>query len=214
MADYTTPALVSAAVNANDPNSPLLQLVCSSASRLVDSFCGRQFGPGVGGTVREYQPTNENLVVIHDASAITAIKSDDKFDHTFSTTWTLNTDYVLDPVNQIGPNGQSGWPYQSIVGIGNRWFPIAGITTGVSTRWWPITRYPKNTVQVTGTFGWAAVPDDVSLATLFLAAEMFKAAKEAPFGTAGLGDFGPVTIKGNRRVNDLLAPYQACVVVA
>lgn len=214
MADYVTLEQASAVLGARETDFAILGLAASSASRLVDSFCGRQFGPGTVGEVREYTPANENLVIIDDASAITAVKSDEAFDHTFSTTWAHNTDYVFDPVNQIGPNGRSGWPYSTIVGVGTRWFPIAGVTTGITTRWWPITKYPKNTVQVTGTFGWAAIPDDVTLATLFLTAEMFKAVREAPLGVSGLGDFGPVSIRGNPRVVNLLAPYRTRSVVA
>jgi hypothetical protein len=62
-------------------------------------------------------------------------------------------------------------------------------------------------VKVTGTWGWSAIPEDVHQATVFLAAEMFKA-REAPLGTAGMTDWGPITIRGNRRVVDLLAPYK------
>jgi hypothetical protein len=41
-----------------------------------------------------------------------------------------------------------------------------------------------------------------------LAEEVFKAAREAPFGSQNLADFGPSQIRGNRRVDQLLQPYR------
>jgi hypothetical protein len=63
-----------------------------------------------------------------------------------------------------------------------------------------------NRIQVTGTFGWPAVPLNVKEATLIQAADTFRS-KDAPFGVAGFGEFGVVRVGPNLRVQSLLRRY-------
>jgi len=192
MTNYVTTEQVRAALDIDTTDEDTLSLAVSSASRLVDSMCGRNFGLTTS-AARYFDPTDPYCVSIDDAATVTAVATDDGADGTYSTSW-ATTDWQAQPVGGIAPSGLTGWPYRAIVAVSGRTF-----TKGLNMR--PV-------VKVTGTWGWAAVPDDVEQATLFLASEMFKAAREAPFGSAGLADFGPVTIRGNRRVMDLLAPYK------
>ena len=193
MVDYVAPSQVSAALDLDTSvDSDSLQLACTAASRLVDSFCGRTFDLTASAS-RYFDPVDPYCCPIHDAATVTAVATDDAATGTYTTAWSAS-DYQLQPVGGFGPHGGTGWPYRAIVAVSGRTFVKGG------------NRRPV--VKVTGTWGWAATPDDVEMATLFLATEMFKAAREAPFGSAGLADFGPVTIRGNRRVQDLLAPYR------
>jgi len=192
MTNYVTTEQVRAALDIDTTDEDTLSLAVSSASRLVDSMCGRNFGVTTS-AARYFDPTDYYCVSIDDAATVTAVATDDGADGTYSTSWSAS-DWQAQPVGGIAPSGLTGWPYRAVVAVSGRTFYKG------------FNRRP--TVKVTGTWGWAAVPDDVEQATLFLASEMFKAAREAPFGSAGLADFGPVTIRGNRRVMDLLAPYK------
>lgn len=200
MTDYTSATALASALDLQEPDDTTLTLVISAASRLVDSHCGRQFGPGAS-SAREFGPYSHAsgvgildpwCIAIYDASTVTAVKSDYGDDGTYETTWTSGTDYHLTPLNGVGPNGQAGWPYSRIVAHSNRTFPVGNYHAAV---------------QVTAVWGWSAIPDDVTLATQMVAEEMYKAVREAPFGSANLTDFGPVFIRGNKRYQDLLMPY-------
>lgn len=193
MADYIDPADVAAALSIDYTNDAILEAAVTAASNLVASMCGRDFSP-VASSIRYFVPVDSHVVPINDASSITAVATDDAADGLYSTSWAVG-DWQALPVGGIGPAGQTGWPYTAIVAIETRMF----LNTTFNLR--PF-------VKVTGVWGWTAIPDDVKQATLFLASEMFKAAREAPFGSANMADFGPVTIRGNRRVYDLLAPYK------
>jgi hypothetical protein len=192
MTDYTTTQAVRSALDIDTTDEATLALAVTSASRMIDSMCGRNFGVTTS-AARYFDPADRYCVPIHDAATVTAVATDDGYTGAYSTTWAV-TDWQAQPVGGIAPSGLTGWPLTRIVAISARLF----------------TPYPYRPpyVKVTGTWGWAAVPDDVEMACLMLASEMFKAAREAPFGSAGLADFGPVTIRGNKRVVDLLAPYK------
>ena len=192
MADYTTVELVGSALGVTSTDEATLANSVTAASRLVDGFCGRNFDSAT--KTWDFEPSSWNYCRVDDLVSITTLKTDDAYDGTFGTTWSTS-DYITEPANGVGPNGQTGWPITGLCTVGTRWFPMWGV-------------YRRQTVRIIGTFGWAAVPDAVKQAALFLAEEMFKAAREAPYGTAGgLGEFG-VTVRGNARVADLLAPYK------
>jgi hypothetical protein len=61
-------------------------------------------------------------------------------------------------------------------------------------------------IQITGVFGWPAVPAAVKQASLISAADLFRM-KDAPFGVAGFGEFGAVKITANPKVMALLQRY-------
>lgn len=103
---------------------------------------------------------------------------------TDGTTW-ATTDYQLQ---------RSGFvrPYSRIAAVGGRHF--------------------AGTVQVSGTWGWPTVPDDVKFAALILASRLFKR-KDSPEGILGFNDFGSVRLSPqDRDVVALLTPYRRRVV--
>jgi hypothetical protein len=61
-------------------------------------------------------------------------------------------------------------------------------------------------VRDTARWGWTAVPAPVKEATLALAEETFKM-KDAPFGVAGMGEFGAIRVRANPRIVTMLSPY-------
>jgi hypothetical protein len=172
----------------------------AAATRDVNSFCGRRFDQDVdvdgdpSATARTYAPTNPTLAIVDDISTLTdlVVKTDEDDDGVFETTWTIGTDFELEPANGVGPNGASGWPYWRIVAVGSKCFRV-------------VTR---RTLQVTAAWGWAAVPADVKQAHRLLAAGIYKR-KYAPFGVAGYGADGLlVRVREDPKVEELLHIYR------
>lgn len=144
----------------------------SSASRGIDGACGRRFWPDANSSqVRAYTPDSSRRLMIDDLITLTSLKVDQDGDGTYEETWTSGTDFVLEPLN--GAVSDPVWPYESILARknGRRYFPC-DVEAGV---------------QVTGKFGWPAVPSEIVTATSVLAGKLFKRAREAPFGIVSFG---------------------------
>lgn len=165
----------------------------TSSSRAIEKFCHRQFNAAGSATARVYYPDSYCHTEVDDISTTTGlvIKTDEDGDGTYETTW-ASTDYQLEPLNGI-VDGESGWPYWRIRTVGNRRFPCV----------WSGTIAP---LQVTANWGWATVPASVKQACLILASNYFRLAG-APFGVAGMDQFGPIRVKTMPQVAELLGPY-------
>lgn len=144
--------------------------VIEAASRNIDRYTRRHFYKSATDETRYYTPTNARLVLIHDLVSITSLKTDDSGARDYGTTWS-SSDYDLGPDNAA----LDGWPYTSIT-----------VTPNGLYRFYP--RYSRS-VQITGIFGWPAVPADVHQACLLQAARYFKR-KDLIFGIAGEGGMG------------------------
>ncbi len=140
----------------------------SAASRGIDMYCGRQFFSGGTADVRYYTAYNPGYVEIDDVSAVTAFDTDYNADGIYETSWTVTTDYRLDPPN----NAALGLPYTQ----------IRVAYPGTSKRL-PLF---SNGVRVTGTFGWSSAPAEIKRATRIMAIRLMKRT-DAPFGVVGLG---------------------------
>ena len=197
MADYISPAQVAIALNLSVAEDTGLQTAVSAATGWVRNWCGRDFTATTAAataTARYFDPTDCYVTRVDDCIEVTAVATDDGADGLYSTAWSAS-DWQAHPVGGQGPYGDTGWPYTSIVAVSSRTFDI-----------WTVNRRPR--VKVTAKWGWSAIPDAVQQACIFLAEEFYKAAREAPFGTANLADFGPVLIRGNRRIQELLQPFR------
>jgi hypothetical protein len=172
-----------------------LQLALDSASLMVDKFCDRSFLADAEPTVRVYSPTDNWRLDVDPISSVTGlvVKTDDNNDGTYETTWTINTDFRLEPANA----SNAGEPWDRIVTLGSRWFPRLRYRPGV---------------QVTARFGWpgGVAPTPVKQATLIQASRYWKR-KDAPFGVAGSVEFGSevrLLAKLDPDVESLLRPYR------
>jgi hypothetical protein len=165
-------------------STALLERAINAASRAVDKHCGRRFWKDAAVVARTYQPALCREVIVDDIADRTGliVATDEALDGTFSTVWP-SSDYELGPRNaDVVASGSSGdafafWKIAAINEPGNV-FPVSA---------------HRATVRVTAKFGWSAVPADVNEATILKAASLFKR-KDAPFGIAGVNDFGPVRI--------------------
>lgn len=149
----------------------LVELSISAASRNIERHTGRRFWQDGSVVVREYHADDAGLVYVDDISTTTGliVKTDTAGTGTFATTLTINTDFLLYPLNAGDDTPARPWTTIRIAGGSGYWFPTDADRPGV---------------QVTAKFGWAAVPDEVKLACVFQA-QMLYASKDARGGVWG-----------------------------
>lgn len=199
---YPTLAELRTWANINDQGDDSTLASClDGAVREVESLCGYQFTPDLVATARVFYLDDHsgNALRLPAGNSISStddleVDIDTGGDGTYATAWTVSTDYVLEPLNGVGYDGRSGWPYTAIRPVGTRYWPWN--RAGLGRPW----------VRVTAKWGWASTPSPVFDAVLLLAAESWKL-KEAPLGVAGFGDFGVVRVRDNPIVARKLAPY-------
>lgn len=167
---------------------------CFAASRSVEQYCERVFYRSQS-EARTFVPRGYyclKLPEFNDLVSVSSLKTDATGDGTFEVTWS-STDYQLLPNATSGPETK---PYAQVKAVGTRTFPVPATVLARS-----------DLVEITGVWGWPSVPYMVREATLILAADYWKL-KDAPFGVAGFGDFGPMRVRDNHRVAALLDPYR------
>jgi hypothetical protein len=147
-----------------------LELAVEAASRLIDSYTDRKFWVDSSAVARYYTTSSTTEVQIDGISTVTGllVKTDDDDNGTFETSWTITTDFVVDPLNA----GTDGRPWTRLVAVGDKRFP---------------TTYRG--IEVTAKGGFTAVPAPVKKACLLQASRLFKRA-DAPFGVAGSAELG------------------------
>jgi hypothetical protein len=175
----------------------------NAASREIEGHCERQFNNAGATSARIFVPDNYYLTTVDDIWTTTGlvVQADYAFSGTYGTTLNLNSDFILEPLNGV-IDGEPGWPWWKIRMVNIKWFPI----------WIPqATVFPRPSVQVTANWGWATVPVPVKRACIMLAAQNYLM-KDAPLGTQGVNNFGPVRVKDNPRIAAMLNRY--CKVTA
>lgn len=171
---------------------PLLEEALRSASGEIETHCNRQFNRAETATPRVYPATSLTEVEVDDfwtkTDLVVEVDLDD--DGVYETV-VDSSNYELYPANGV-VSGQIGWPFWRIEFI---------------DLWLPQRSRRKNIVQVTAKWGWAAVPEAVRQATEIIAAETYQL-KDAPFGTAGMDQFGNIYhVRDNRIAAGKLARY-------
>lgn len=166
----------------------LLLMALASASRSVDRYCGRRFYADTVDSARQFRTVRNVLcdvdgeaLFIDDLSAApTTVEVGD------GTTWTAITDYSSEPDNALA----QGQPINMLRRKFSYW------------RWGLVSR-----VRVTGMWGWPAIPDEVSQATLLQASRLFNRRK-SPEGITGNAEWGLVRVtRVDPDVASLLQPY-------
>lgn len=157
------------------------QLAVQAAASEIQRITGRFFWNETG--TRTYRNMSIYDVDIDDLVSITSLATDQDGDGVYETVWTANQ-YQLEVTQHIYNPAAKGepWPYTKIQALGvpgGNYLPYV----------WAWSHQDR--VQVTGTWGWAAVPVLVRQASLMLATELFKQ-KDMPAGMpSGLTEYGP-----------------------
>lgn len=187
-------------------NQSAITLALSTASRAIDTVCGRPkngFVLAASTAVAYFHPTDPYLCDLHADGTVweigtttsLAVKVDQDGDNVYETTLALNTDFYLDPLNGAR-YGVSGWPYDQI-----RLLDASTVTFPQTV----IGRKPP--VQVTAKFGWSATPDVIKFATA-LAANRYWGRSDARYGTAGFDAAGfAMRIRQDPDLMGLLQPF-------
>jgi len=173
-----------------DPDD--LEDVVTAVSRMIDQHCQRHFWQtaSIGRTFDVSAPMFRfQFGGFNDLVSIASLKFDTTGDGTFDTTV---TNYILD----APPTGPEVRPFQSLSLLSGTSFPSA--STG-RTR----------LVEVSGVWGWPAVPLPVKQACRIQLGRIFKRV-DSPTGTLGFGDFGVARVpsKLDPDVAEMLGPYR------
>lgn len=179
-------------------NTDLLDDVVTSVSRMIDQHCQRHFWQATA-TARRFETTSTyrlDLGAFNDLVSVTSIKLDRDGDGVFEETVSAS-DYVLGPGNTLAyPEAH---PYRVIDMLNSQYWPIPGGTAGTGR---------TALTEITGTWGWSAVPAAVKAACRMQVARIFKR-QESPLGVAGFGEFGVVRLSQlDPDVVSMLAPYR------
>lgn len=158
----------------------LIQAALESVTAEIDNVCERTFNRDLVATARTFPVCLGALRVDDFYSTAGLIIGGTAYS---STTWTLR------PRNGV-LNGRRGWAYTSIV-------PAYGITSSLTV---------GADVTITALWGWADVPAPVHEACKIATADTL-GLKDARFGVAGYGEFGPIRVRDNAMVMRKLQPY-------
>lgn len=193
MADYATLAQVKARLSRNDDrDDATITALITSSSRSVEHLTNRRFDQTT--ETRYFTPTGSWYTEIDDLVSVTSIATDIDGDRTYSETWSA-TDYELEPSNAAGV---AAMPYTTlqIAPKGTRSFPVL-----------------RRGLRIVGVWGWPAVPQPVTEATILMTIRLFKRT-DAPFGIVGSTDLGNLQTLPSRDpdITAMLAPYRRMTV--
>jgi hypothetical protein len=171
-----------------------LEDVVTSVSRLIDNYCGRHFYQRTA-EARAFEADESDCLEFgpfNDLVSITTLKTDENGDGSFETTIS-SSNYQLEPVNAA----ILGRPYTELELLNGVTWPI------------PPASGREYNIQITGTWGWPAVPPEVKQAARILVAEVSKLA-DAPLGVVGGSEFGVYRVSSSlpARARQLLEPLR------
>ena len=166
-----------------------LERAIASASRLIDGYAGRNCYQT--SATRLFVPNSFYVCETDDIVSISSLKTSTNLDGTFDATWT-SFDYQAEPVNAV---------------VDGTITPITRLRATQSVTF-PFARQIAS-VQITGVFGWAAVPDPINYACIIQASRLWKRL-DSPLGVAGFGDMGVVRVSTalDADVRQLVDPYR------
>jgi len=196
---YATRNQVKAALRigtADTIDDDLIDNCVSAASRLIDGYCNRRFWQSGTAEARVFQAEDSFYCSIDDiAGTAITLKTSSFADGNFDVTWT-RSDYQLEPLN--GNLDGLTWSYDKIRAVGDYLFPTLNANYG-----------EQALVQVTAVFGWPAVPEPVTQATIIQASRIFKR-YDSPLGVAGFGDLGAIRVSRylDPDMAQLVEPYR------
>lgn len=161
--------------SADTQDDALLLVGLEAASRSIDDYTQRRFWQDPAATSRRYTPTGRLAVWVDDISTTTGlvVQTDDNDDGVHETTWTLGTDFELEPVNEFLDSEPVPFSLMRALRRGNKRLPY----------------YTQYGLKITARWGWSAVPARIKQATLIQAERLFKR-KDSPWGVAGSPEAG------------------------
>ncbi len=179
---YVTLADLKATMSINDTtDDTVMEDAIEAASRQIDAYCGRgrKFWQDAGVVARKYYPTQSRRVIVDDISTLTGllVAVDTSDDGTFDVSLTINTDFIVEPVNAAAEYPVQPWT--SILLINGTLTQFLQLASG------------RPSVEVTAKYGWSAIPSGIARACLVQSRNIFKS-QDATFGAFQLSIDGQI----------------------
>jgi len=179
-------------------DTELLDDVVTAVSRAIDNACQRTFFQQTA-TARTFATDYGTKLVLgafNDLVSATTLKFDEDGDGVFEKTIAAANFALLPPDGGGFP--ETG-PYTHVELYNSTLFPVPGGTAGSGR---------THLTQITGTWGWPAVPAQVKQACRLQVARVMKR-QESPLGVAGFGEFGVVRVSRlDPDIDAMLQPYK------
>jgi hypothetical protein len=150
-----------------------------AASKAIDEDTGRHFTKSTEDEVAVFRVPKGSFMALRvpDLVSVTTLKIDDDADGDFETTIDA-ADYELDTDH----DAFRGWPWEMI---------------RLLDRGWPSPARRTRRIEVTGVWGWEAVPEPINQACSLLAARLAQRSTSAIFGVQSFGELGAQNIRNN-----------------
>ena len=165
-------------------NDATLQGYIDAASVALGNACGRQWVVASGSaTARSFKPQGCSArLVINDCTTITSVVDN-------GVTLVSGTDYEPFPLNHLSAAGETV-PYNTLVKPYTAWYTATGLAS----------------VVVTATWGWAAIPYQITQACLVLGKELCNN-QDIRLGIVGIAEGVVTGIRQNKIVRDAIYAY-------
>lgn len=170
----------------------MLEQIVESASRSIDRIANRRFYLDANASARTYRLIGNLRVQVDDFGTTSGlvVKTDPNDSGVYETTFTLNSDYIVEPTNALA----KGRPFTTITIVGGTAFSL------------PVNYRPQ--VEVTARWGWPTVPDDIVEATLILSADLYKR-RDSVGGVLGLSELGAIRMSPlGRDISAMVRAYR------
>lgn len=174
-------------------DSDELDDVVTAVSRQIDEYCQRHFYTVTEARTFEVEDLRElHFGAWNDLTTLTTLKTDAGGDGTYETTIT-STNYQLEPFNA----SLRGRPWLEVCLLNGLQFPT------------PVYDAREDLIQITGVWGWPAVPPAVKQACRIQVSRIAKRS-ESPLGVAGFGEFGVIRLQSrlDPDVQQMIEPFR------
>lgn len=164
-------------------NDATLQGYLDAATQGLNNACQRQFAVAGIAAARSFQPRgSSHTLVIHDCTTITSVVDN-------GVTLVAGTDYQAEPLGHLSDSGETV-PFYKLYRPYTHWYSNSGLAS----------------VVVTATWGWAAIPAQITEACLVLGKELCNN-QDVRYGIVGVADGVVTGIRQNKIVRDAIAAY-------
>jgi hypothetical protein len=167
----------------NGLDDAILQGYLDAATAALNNACSRQWVLAGSAAARSFQPRGwSNTLYINDCTTITSVVDN-------GVTLTVGTDYQPEPLNHLSDAGETV-PYYKLVRPYLDWYSNNGLAS----------------VVVTATWGWAAIPYQISQACLVLGKELCNN-QDVRLGIVAVSDAAISGIRTNKIARDAVNAY-------
>ena len=192
---YASTAELAAELGIADEDDDIrIERAISTATKQINEICSRRFWQDGTVVERTYHAHDVILLPVDDISTLTGlvVTLDTDGDGTFETTLTIDTDFIVSPLNALLE--VPAQPYTDLLMLDTYRFPVGQRRPGVS---------------VTAKFGWPEIPTDVNQACLVQAKTIYKSTAGTFSGFQLAADAGVVmrTPSVDPVTRGLLDPY-------